>query len=98
MGTECWRLRDIRDRRQSCSRSRSQPVEVRMNSYDIYSLYEGTRSVGKRSVECRDDLDALAAAKQQSAKQAVEVWEGNRFVARVKQNDAELTAEDAQSL
>jgi hypothetical protein len=73
-------------------------MEVRMNSYDIYRLYEGARTAVKRSVECRDDLDALAAAKKESPQQVVEVWEGNRFVARVKEHDAALTAEDTQSL
>lgn len=69
-----------------------------MNSYDIYRLYDGDRTAVKRSIECRDDLDALAAAKKESPQQVVEVWEGNRFVARVKKEDAALTAEDAQSL
>ena len=69
-----------------------------MNSYDIYRLYDGARTAIKRSVECRDDLDALAAAKKESPEQVVEVWEGSRFVARVKENDAALTAEDTRSL
>lgn len=69
-----------------------------MNSYDIYRLYDGARIAIKRSIECRDDLDALAAAKKKSPHQVVEVWEGNRFVARVKENDAALTAKDMQSL
>ena len=69
-----------------------------MNSYDIYRLYDGDRTAVKRSIECRDDLDALAAAKKESPQQVVEVWEGNRFVARVKKEDAALTAEDTQSL
>jgi hypothetical protein len=68
-----------------------------MNSYDIYRLYDGS-SAAKWSVECRDDLDALAAAKSQSGAQALEVWEGGRFVARVKKNDGALNAEDTQSL
>jgi len=68
-----------------------------MNSYDIYRLYEGS-TANKWSVECRDDLDALAAAKKVSGPQALEVWEGNRFVARVKENDEALTARDLQSL
>jgi len=67
-----------------------------MNSYDIYRLYDGDRTAVKRSIECRDDLDALAAAKKESPQQVVEVWEGNSFVARVKKEDAALTAEDAQ--
>ena len=69
-----------------------------MNSYEIYRLYEGTRTAIKRSIECRDDLEALAAAKKESPQQVVEVWEGDRFVARVKKDDAALTAEDTQSL
>jgi len=68
-----------------------------MNSYDIYRLYDG-RTANKWSVECRDDLDALAAAKRESGPQALEVWEGGRFVARVKENDEALTARDLQSL
>ena len=68
-----------------------------MNSYDIYRLYDG-RSAAKWSVECRDDLDALTAAKKVSGPQALEVWEGTRFVARVKENDAPLTVEDSNSL
>ena len=68
-----------------------------MNSYDIYRLYEG-RNTAKWSVECRDDLDALAAAKRESGPQALEVWEGHRFVARVKENDEALTTQDSRSL
>jgi len=68
-----------------------------MNSYDIYRLYDG-RTANKWSVECRDDLDALAAAKRESGPQALEVWEGGRFVARVKENDEALTSKDLQSL
>jgi len=68
-----------------------------MNSYDIYRLYDG-RTANKWSVECRDDLDALAAAKRESGPQALEVWEGHRFVARVKENDEALTTQDSQSL
>jgi hypothetical protein len=73
-------------------------MEVRMNSYDIYRLYDGNRTAIKRSIECRDDLDALAAAKEESPQDVVEVWEGSRFVARVKENDAALTTKDTQSL
>lgn len=69
-----------------------------MNNYDIYRLYDDARTAIKRSVECRDDLEALAAARKESPQQVVEVWEGNRFVARVKKDDAALTAEDTQSL
>jgi hypothetical protein len=68
-----------------------------MNSYDIYRLYEG-RTATKWSVECRDDLDALEAAKRETGPQALEVWDGRRFVARVKENDEALTAKDLHSL
>jgi len=95
---ERWRLRDPGGKYR-CPRSRSQPVEMRMNSYEIYRLYGG--EMGRhsvQSVDCRDDLEALAAARGQSHEQPVEVWQGQRFVARVKKDDAALDANDHQFL
>ena len=46
----------------------------------------------------RDDLDALDAAQKLSARQAVEVWQGDRRVARVNRADGPLRTLDRQSL
>ena len=46
----------------------------------------------------RDDLDALNQARKLSSTHAVEVWEGDRRVARVNRADRPLRAADKQSL
>jgi len=70
-----------------------------MNSYEIYRLYDSDSSRHSvQSIACKDDLAALAEAKRQAREQAVEIWQGQRFVARVKKDDEELNASDRQSL
>lgn len=46
---------------------------------------------------CADDLDALDDAEQHCATGDVEVWDGNRLVARVVAKTAPLTAQDMRS-
>ena len=46
----------------------------------------------------RDDLDALDQARKLSRTHAVEVWEGDRRVARVNRADRPLRVTDKQSL
>lgn len=49
-------------------------------------------------IACRDDLDALAAGEKLAAVSEVEVWDGERLVARVKLGNELLETEDPQSL
>jgi hypothetical protein len=48
----------------------------------------------KRTYIGRDDLDALAEAERLSATHAVEIWDGERRVARVKKGNLPLASMD----
>jgi hypothetical protein len=69
-----------------------------MQSYRVYSLDHSGHISRARDVECRDDLDALALAEQTARRESMEVWQGARFVARVKPDNAPLTPDDRTSL
>jgi hypothetical protein len=45
-----------------------------------------------------DDLAALLEAERLSASHTIEVWEGNRLVAKVKKGNVPLSESDRQSL
>jgi hypothetical protein len=45
-----------------------------------------------------DDLSALERARRLSSTHAIEVWDDNRFVVRVKKGDRALTTDDRASL
>ena len=47
-----------------------------------------------RKQTAADDLDALAEAERRSVTHTIEVWDGDRKVARVKKGNLPLTAED----
>lgn len=54
--------------------------------------------VQSRSADCADDLAALAEAERDCPGHPVEVWQGTRLVARVKADNAPLTAVDRTCL
>jgi hypothetical protein len=51
-----------------------------------------------RAYMARDDLAALNEAQRLCATHTIEVWDGDRRVARVKKGNAALVTEDRQSL
>ena len=51
-----------------------------------------------QKLACRDDLEALAQGVLRSDKSSVEIWNGDRLVARVKLGNAALNAGDTHSL
>ncbi|MEI9932310.1 MAG: hypothetical protein WDM89_17660 [Rhizomicrobium sp.] len=69
-----------------------------MNQYKFYFLDDQGHIFRAQDHLLRDDLDALAAAKKLCNDHIVEVWQGAREVARVKQGDEPLNACDARSL
>ena len=48
----------------------------------------------KRTYIARDDLAALAEAERHSKTHSIEIWDGDRRVARVKKGNSPLTAID----
>lgn len=69
-----------------------------MRNYRICSLDDVGRIFHAFELSCRDDLNALAEGERISEESAVEVWDGARLVARVKQGNAALNAQDSHSL
>lgn len=68
------------------------------HNYRVCILDAEGRIVLSRAADCTDDLAALAEAEGESSGQAVEVWDGKRLVARVKADNAPLSAADRTSL
>jgi hypothetical protein len=54
-----------------------------MNTYRVYTVGKDDHYGDVTVIECADDDDALERAKQLVASRAVDVWLGNRFIARV---------------
>jgi hypothetical protein len=69
-----------------------------MNQYVIRTLDRQGRVALVQGVLCRDDLDALAQGERRSGQNDVEIWQGDRLVARIKLGNAALDAQDARSL
>ena len=69
-----------------------------MHHYRFYSLGRDNRIVSAQNVDCRDDLDALEAGEKASGDGPIEIWEGKRLVARVKQGNVYLNASGGTSL
>ncbi|HVW72492.1 MAG TPA: hypothetical protein VHC39_02545 [Rhizomicrobium sp.] len=65
-----------------------------MKQFELRFLDLSEAVIRMRSYAGHDDLAALREAEKQSATHVVEVWEGNRKVARVKKDNAALTAMD----
>lgn len=69
-----------------------------MKRYRICSLdLEGQVNFAVE-LACRDDLHALSEGEAICARNAVEIWDGARLVARVKAGNAALTTHDHYSL
>lgn len=69
-----------------------------MQHYKLYSLDARGRIAQAHDFECRDDLAALAEGEKECADHNVEIWQGSRLVARVKQGNAPLNTQDRRSL
>lgn len=69
-----------------------------MRIYRVNALDISDTIMFARKFKCRDDLDALAECERSSDHHATEVWDGDRFVARVKQGNASLNSRDSRSL
>jgi hypothetical protein len=72
--------------------------EVRMQHYRFHFFDHHNVRIRVRTWSGRDDLDALDAAQKFSTRYAVEVWQGDRRVARVNLADGPLRTLDRQSL
>jgi len=64
-----------------------------MTAYKFF-LFDVLRLVREHELSCADDLDALDAARTLSSDFAVEVYDAERFVARVNVGDEPLGVRD----
>jgi hypothetical protein len=62
-----------------------------------FRFLEGGKPTSQFNHGHGDDLDALSKAELLSAYSEVEVWDGDRFVARVKKGNPALTEADRTS-
>lgn len=69
-----------------------------MNEYKFYFLDDRGHVFKAQDHVLRDDLDALSAARGLCSTHPIEIWQGARQVARVKQGNEALNASDRQSL
>ena len=69
-----------------------------MNQYEIHLLDGLQVPVIVRAYTAPDDLAALDEAERLCKNHDIEVWHGDRRVARVKKGNAPLSPEDRQSL
>ena len=65
-----------------------------MKQFELRFLDISEAVVRMRAYAGDDDLAALQEAEKLSGRNVIEVWEGNRKVARVKKGNAALTAMD----
>ena len=69
-----------------------------MSFYSIHALDRQGGIALSEMLRCSDDLEALSAGIARSNFHAVEIWDGQRLVARVKLGNAPLETADARSL
>ena len=69
-----------------------------MSSYAIHAFNPEGAIALSRTMRCTDDLDALAEGVQRAKTHAIEIWHGQRLVARVKLGNLPLDASDRHSL
>jgi hypothetical protein len=62
-------------------------ADFQMVEYRIYEIGDGDHIVKATALACRHDHEALAMARELAAGRVVEVWNGERFVARVGAED-----------
>jgi len=65
-----------------------------MKLYNLHFLDRLDFVILSRTVVSADDLGALAEAERWCGTHVIEVWEGERRVARIKKGNAPITAED----
>ena len=58
-----------------------------MVEYRIYEIGDGDHIVKATALACNDDHEAIATARELAAGRVVEVWNGERFVARLGAED-----------
>jgi len=69
-----------------------------MSCYSIHAFDDGDEIALSHIIRCSDDLDALSAGIGYSNAQAIEIWRGERLLARVTLGNAPLRTEDARNL
>jgi hypothetical protein len=65
-----------------------------MKLFHLHYLDRTNIVVLNRAYSARDELDALAEAQRRFSKHTIEVWEGDRKVARVKRGNLAPTTND----
>ena len=65
-----------------------------MKLFQLHYLNRSNVVVLNRAHAAKNDLDALAEAERRSFNHTIEVWEGDRKVARIKKGNMPLTAND----
>ena len=69
-----------------------------MQQFEFRFLDNSDMVVTVRYYTARDDLGALEAAEKLCTIHMIEIWQGNRRIARVKKGNVPLGIEDSQSL
>jgi hypothetical protein len=69
-----------------------------LKHYIVYILDRDGRVSLVHDIRCKDDLDALHAGESFSLRNAIEIWQERRLVARVKLGNAALNVQDMQCL
>lgn len=69
-----------------------------MSEFAIFLFDADGEAVGARIFLARDDLDALEEAERACSRNAVEIWQGRRRVARVKEGNRPLLITDRTCL
>jgi hypothetical protein len=69
-------------------------VEARMKMFQLRFLDRLDFVILTRAQAAMDDLDALAEAERLSVTHTIEVWDGDRRVARVKKGNVPLSVND----
>jgi hypothetical protein len=62
-------------------------ADFQMVEYRIYEIGEGDHIVKATALACKDDHEAIATAREIAAGRVVEIWNGERFVARLGAED-----------
>lgn len=69
-----------------------------MRSYRLKFLDPLNSAIQARDFQSQDDLEALAVAERACLTHDIEIWQGDRRVARVKKGNAPLSDADHESL
>ena len=69
-----------------------------MRFYSFHSLDPNGAIALSQKLVCKDDLDALAEGIRRSVGHAIEIFRGDRLVARVKRDNVPLNSRDLRSL